>query len=120
MIKMEMLFVMNNTIIKASGMNGISDHELYEALVHSIEDKKDGLKKVLLLPPDMTRMYSGANMITKIYYDLLKDHCKVDIMPALGTHEPMTENEIRDFFGEDIPLECFIAHRWREDVVKIG
>ena len=38
-------------------------------------------------------MYSGAGKITEIYYDLLKDTCQVDIMPALGTHVPMTKEE---------------------------
>jgi len=44
----------------------------------------------------------------------------VDIMPALGTHEPMTKEEIREMFGEEIPYDRFITHNWKTDVVKIG
>lgn len=96
----------------------ISDADLLKELKKSIEGRN--LKKVLLLPPDYTRMYSGAGKITAAYYDMLKDSCQVDIMPALGTHEPMTKEECRAFFGEGVPFEKIIVHNWREDVVKIG
>ncbi len=96
----------------------ISAEELREALAASIKGKN--LKKVLLLPPDYTRMYSGAGKITAIYYNLLKDICTVDIMPALGTHDPMTEEECLAFFGEEVPFDRIIVHNWRRDVVKIG
>ena len=97
---------------------GINDIELLEALKKSIENKK--LKKVLLLPPDHTRLYSGAGKICAMYYNLLKDTCEIDIMPALGTHELMSEAECKMFFGEDIPYSKFLAHNWKTDVVKLG
>ena len=97
---------------------GLSDLEIREALEKSLEGKD--LKKVLLLPPDYTRMYSGAGKLTAIYYDLLKDKCEVDILPALGTHEAMTREECTAFFGEEVPFERIIVHNWRKDVVKLG
>ncbi|MBQ9718969.1 MAG: DUF2088 domain-containing protein, partial [Clostridia bacterium] len=69
---------------------------------------------------DFTRMYSGAGKITAFYYEMLKDTCDVDVMPALGTHVPMTEEECRTFFLGVVPYEKLIVHKWREDVVKIG
>lgn len=96
----------------------IDDKRLFEIIKKSIEGKD--LKKVLLLPPDYTRMYSGAGKITNMYYNLLKDKCTVDIMPALGTHRPVTKEESEAFFGNDVPHEKLIVHNWREDVVKIG
>ena len=96
----------------------ISDDELRASLAESLKGRN--LRKVLLLPPDYTRLYSGAGKITAIYYDLLKDSCEVDIMPALGTHEPMTQEECRAFFGEGVPFEKIIVHNWRKDIVKIG
>ena len=81
----------------------ISDKSLFELVKKSVEGKN--LKKVLLLPPDYTRMYSGAGKITNMYYNLLKDSCIVDIMPALGTHRPVTKEESETFFGKDIPYE---------------
>ena len=96
----------------------IKDEELYSALKKSLEGKK--LNNVLILPPDYTRMYSGAGKITRMYYEILKDSCEIDIMPTLGTHEPMTQKEWIAFFGEDVPFEKMIIHNWRNDVVKLG
>ena len=67
---------------------GLTDLEIKEAIVKSIEGKN--LKKVLIIPPDITRFYSKAGFITNTYYNLLKDTCQIDILPALGTHDPMT------------------------------
>ena len=96
----------------------IDDKRLLEIIKKSVEGKT--LKKILILPPDYTRMYSGAGKITNMYYNLLKDNCIVDIMPALGTHRPVTKEESEIFFGKDIPYEKLIVHNWRNDVVKIG
>lgn len=96
----------------------ISDEKNFDFVRKTVEGKD--LKKVLLLPPDYTRMYSGAGKITNMYYNLLKDRCVVDIMPALGTHRPLTEHECKEFFGADIPYERLIVHNWKKDVVKIG
>jgi nickel-dependent lactate racemase len=111
---------MNEIVIKTAGEAIISDNELLKALEASISEKKHYLKKVLLLPPDFTRMHSGAGKITTMYYNMLKDTCEIDIMPALGTHEPMSRSEWEEFFGEDVPFDCMVVHNWRNDVVKIG
>ena len=111
---------MDNIILKDKNDEGINEKELRAALEKSLSQCKKDLRKVLLIPPDFTRMHSGAGKITAIYYDLLKDGCRVDIMPALGTHEPMKPSEIDEFFGGGIPKENFIVHNWRTDVVKIG
>ena len=100
--------------------SGLTDEEITKAIRDSIEGLGKDLKKVLLIPPDFTRFHSGAGKLTAIYYDLLKDDCTVDILPALGTHMPMSDEEISEMFGDDIPRERFIDHNWREDVVKIG
>ena len=96
----------------------IDDKRLFEIIKKSVEEKN--LKKVLILPPDYTRMYSGAGKITNMYYNLLKENCIVDIMPALGTHRPVTKEESEAFFGKAFPYEKLIVHNWRKDVVKIG
>ena len=59
--------------------NGLTDELIKEAIIKSIEGKN--LKKVLLLPPDITRFYSKAGYITNTYYHLLKDTCQIDILP---------------------------------------
>lgn len=111
---------MGEIIKKAATQSGITDAELVKLLEEAIRERKAGLKKVLLLPPDFTRMHSGAGKITAIYYEMLKDTCQVDIMPALGTHDPMTEAECREFFGDKVPLDRIFVHNWRNDVVKVG
>ena len=79
------------------------------------------LRRVLLLPPDHTRLNSMAGPITAIAYRLLSGWgAKTDIMPALGTHAPMGEAELRLMFGDSIPLDCFLPHDWRKDVVSRG
>jgi len=108
---------MNNIILKS---DNISDLQIKNALIQSLSNLNKKLKKVLLLPPDITRFHSQGGKITAMYYDLLKDTCQVDIMPAIGTHMPMTHEEIEIMFGKDIPKERFIVHDWKNDIVKIG
>ena len=97
---------------------GLSDEEIREALLASLAGRE--LKNVLILPPDFTRFHSKAGFITNVYYHALTERgCKVDILPALGTHAPMTREQCEKMFG-DIPFECLIAHNWRTDVVKLG
>ena len=55
-----------------------------------------------------------------MYYEELKDTCEIDILPALGTHVPVTKDEWVEMFGPNVPFERCIVHNWRTDVVKIG
>ncbi len=98
--------------------HGLTDAEMKAALAESLKGRS--LKKVLILPPDFTRMYSYAGKLTAMYYELLSPTCEIDIMPALGTHVPMTKEEWIAFFGEGVPFEKMIVHNWRTDVVKLG
>lgn len=106
--------------IKSGTNSALDKAQIFNAVKQSIDGNINKLKKVLLLPPDITRSNSGAGIITAMYYKILKDSCKVDIMPALGTHVPMTKEECHEFFGADVPYESLIVHNWRNDVVKIG
>ena len=108
---------MEHFIYDKSG-NGLSHEEIKEALLVSLEGRE--LKNVLIIPPDFTRFHSNAGFITNVYYHALDEKgVNVDILPALGTHVPVTEEEIDVMFG-DIPYDKFIAHNWRNDVMKIG
>ena len=75
-------------------------------------------KKVLAIPPDYTRLNSYAGEITTMLNDLLGDRL-TDVMPALGTHSPMTPEQIGDMY-KGVPLEKFRVHDWRHDVVTVG
>lgn len=98
--------------------SGLTKEEIKETLLKSIEGRE--LKKVLLIPPDFTRFHSNAGLITNLYYHTLTQRgCEVDILPALGTHVPVTDKEIDIMYG-DIPHDRFFAHNWRTDTVKLG
>ncbi len=112
--------MMKDIIAKATDYKGIDDELLKSKIKQHLEERKNTLNKILILPPDLTRMHSEAGKITTIYYEMLKDTCQVDIMPALGTHDAMTEEELTQMFGANIPMECFKAHDWRNAIVKIG
>ncbi len=77
-------------------------------------------KRMLLLPPDITRLYSDAGNITNLIYQMFSKRAHIDIMPAIGTHFAMTEEEIREMFGDEIPLECFKEHDWKNAVKVLG
>lgn len=77
-------------------------------------------RKILLLPPDMTRLPSDAGTITQIIYSQWASKAQIDIMPAIGTHFAMTEEELRTMFGNEIPLECFKEHDWKNAVMVLG
>jgi nickel-dependent lactate racemase len=76
-------------------------------------------KRVLLLPPDITRMHSGAGWITEIVYQMMQDEADVHVMPTLGQHEPHTREQNRQMFGS-IPHEKIHAHDWRGGCVHVG
>ncbi|MDR0928133.1 MAG: nickel-dependent lactate racemase [Oscillospiraceae bacterium] len=112
--------MMKQTVKIAESPAGLSDAELFAALDQAIAPALPSLRKVLLIPPDFTRFHSGAGKITAHLYERLSPTCRVDILPALGTHVAMPDWELRAMFGETIPLERFIVHNWRTDVVKLG
>jgi nickel-dependent lactate racemase len=97
--------------------SGLSKSEQLEAVRKSLEGRRP--ERALLIPPDYTRRYSGAGWLACCYYNELKGLCPVDVLPALGTHAPMTEAECADMYP-DIPFERFIVHNWRRDAIKIG
>jgi nickel-dependent lactate racemase len=101
-----------------SPREAIPDSQLAAALRDSVAGLQ--LAKVLLLPPDISRLHSYAGKITALYYQLLKDRCQVDIMPALGTHDPMTREECLELFGPELPYETLLPHNWKDDVVCLG
>ena len=98
--------------------DGLTPEEIRAALLRSLEGRT--LRRVLLIPPDFTRFFSNAGFITNVYYHALTERgCAVDILPALGTHAPVTEQEAAAMFG-DIPYSRFFVHHWRTDVEKLG
>ena len=81
-------------------------------------DKLGPRRKVLIIPPDFTRFHSHAGMLTEMAWEYYGD-AVTDILPALGTHIPMTANEIKTMFGK-VPGSLFRVHNWRTDIVTLG
>jgi nickel-dependent lactate racemase len=75
-------------------------------------------QKVLAIPPDFTRFHSRAGELTRYAVEYYGDRL-TDILPALGTHTPMTSVQIEEMFGA-VPIERFRAHDWRQGVVTLG
>jgi nickel-dependent lactate racemase len=76
-------------------------------------------KRVLLLPPDLTRAHSGAGWITETLYKALPATCDTHVIPTLGQHRPHTREENRWMFG-DIPHERIHPHDWRGGCTHVG
>lgn len=81
-------------------------------------DKIGKKKKILAIVPDITRMHSGAGELTYMAYQYYGDKL-ADILPALGTHVPMSQEEIKTMYGQT-PVKLFRKHNWRTDVVALG
>ncbi len=75
-------------------------------------------RRVLAVPPDFTRSHSGAGALTELCFEFYGNRL-LDVLPALGTHRPMTDWEIERMFGRT-PRELFRVHDWRRDVVTLG
>ncbi|MBQ0077412.1 MAG: DUF2088 domain-containing protein [Bacteroidales bacterium] len=88
------------------------------AALTQVFDSMDKKKRVLALPPDFTRANSYAGPITEMVYDYFGE-ALTDVMPALGTHSPMTPEQISAMFGH-LPAELIRVHDWRNDVVTVG
>jgi nickel-dependent lactate racemase len=76
-------------------------------------------KRVLLLPPDITRAHSGAGRVTELLYQHFAGEADVHVIPTLGQHVPHTPAENSRMFGS-IPDERIHAHDWRAGSVQIG
>ena len=71
---------------------GLTPEEIRQTLLESLRGR--ALRRVLILPPDYTRFHSGAGFITNVYYHALTEMgAEVDILPALGTHVPVTREQ---------------------------
>ena len=75
-------------------------------------------KRVLAVPPDITRLHSQAGALTCAAYRHFGEGLKA-ILPAIGTHSPMTSEQM-DLMFPEIPHELFRVHNWRTDIETLG
>ncbi|KAE9246468.1 hypothetical protein PF002_g6715 [Phytophthora fragariae] len=100
----------------------LSDARLREIVRETLQklETQRGTKfeRAVIVPPDFTRFHSKSGVLSQYAYEYLQDKV-TDVLPALGTHDAMTDEEITKMFG-DIPKDIFRVHDWRNDVVTIG
>jgi len=102
---------------RGSTSDALSDRDLQEGLYKAL-DALGKRRKVLALPPDFTRFHSRAGVITEYAWLYYRD-ALTDVMPALGTHNPMTDKAISEMFGQ-VPLELFRVHDWKNNLETLG
>ena len=95
----------------------ITEDDLRRALVEAYR-AIGPRRKVLAVPPDFTRFNSRAGAIARMTYDHFGP-ALTDVLPALGTHVPMTSQQIRKMYA-GVPEDLFRVHDWRNDVVTMG
>ena len=100
-----------------SSTTEMSSAEIRAALQEALT-KLGERRKVLAVPPDFTRFHSKAGELTEMAFEFYGDSL-TDVLPALGTHTPMSEEQIRTMYGRT-PRELFRVHNWREDIVTLG
>src|SRR3954471_13571457 len=92
--------------------NAVIDDRRAGELVDALLRQLGTLRRVLILPPDITRFHSGAGPLTGVLHERLHGSADVAILPAVGTHVPMTADEIGRMFP-GVPRTRFHAHDWR-------
>jgi len=100
-----------------SEKSSLSPGKIREGLFSALR-KLGERNRVLVVPPDFTRFHSHAGDLTALVYEFYKEKL-TDILPALGTHSPMTPEQLETMFP-GVPQSLFRVHDWRRDVVTIG
>lgn len=102
---------------KGSLTTALSHDDLKRGLCEAL-GKLGERQKILAVPPDYTRLPSRSGELTEIAWEYYGEKL-TDILPALGTHTPMTEEQIDHMFGK-VPKSLFRDHDWRNDVLTLG
>jgi nickel-dependent lactate racemase len=102
---------------KGSPTESFSETKLRSAFFRALDALGDR-RKVIALPPDFTRYHSQAGRLTKMAWEYYREKL-TDILPAIGTHYPMTDKELETMFPE-VPKHIFRVHDWRKGLSTLG
>jgi len=91
--------------------------QLQNLLVGSLA-KLGQRNRVLVVPPDQSRIHSRSGDLTRYASEYYGDRLQA-VLPALGTHAAMQPEQITRMFGA-MPIELFRVHNWRTDVETLG
>jgi len=95
----------------------LSGQQLNDLLVGALH-KLGPRRRVLVIPPDITRLHSKAGELTRFAWQYYGDHLAA-VLPALGTHAAMSPEQLTRMFG-NVPQSLFHIHNWRTDIETIG
>ena len=95
----------------------MSDETLRAGLSEAL-DRLGTRRRVLAVPPDITRFHSRAGRITEMVSDYYGE-ALCDVLPATGTHFALTEEEKHTMFDR-VPRQLFRVHQWKENLVTLG
>ena len=102
---------------KGSVETDLSLQQLHDLLVESLAELGKR-RRVLVVPPDKSRIHSCAGDLTRYAWEYFGDQLQA-VLPALGTHSAMDAAQITRMFG-DMPAPLFRVHNWRTDVETLG
>ena len=88
------------------------------SLFFSALDQLGPRRRVLVVPPDITRLHSRAGELTRLAWEYYGDRLRA-VLPALGTHAPMSPEQLTRMFG-DVPQGLVHIHNWRTDIETLG
>ncbi|HTW48137.1 MAG TPA: lactate racemase domain-containing protein [Acidobacteriaceae bacterium] len=95
----------------------LSGQPLNDLLVESL-DKLGPRRRVLVIPPDITRLHSQAGELTRYAWEHYGERLRA-VLPALGTHAAMSAAQLTRMFG-NLPQDLVRIHNWRTDIETIG
>jgi nickel-dependent lactate racemase len=95
----------------------LSPQQLHDLLAEGLA-KLGERKRVLVVPPDHSRVHSRAGDLTRYAWKYYGQQLQA-VLPALGTHSAMQPERITRMFGA-MPQELFRVHNWRTDVETLG
>ena len=101
----------------AGGIESDLSAQLEDLLAESLA-KLGKRTRVLVVPPDQSRVHSRAGDLTHYAWQYYGDRLQA-VLPALGTHAAMQPEQISRMFGA-MPQELFRVHNWRTDVETLG
>jgi lactate racemase len=114
---------------KGSETDLLTEQQVYELCAEAFARQDLTGKKILAIIPDHSRT-APIDVVFRVVYGLLADRVKAfDLLVALGTHPPMTDEQINERVGitqaertTRYPKARFFNHHWKdpEQLVHIG
>ncbi|MGC9312068.1 MAG: lactate racemase domain-containing protein [Sediminispirochaetaceae bacterium] len=102
---------------RGSAQTNLDNEDLRQGLYEALE-RLGKRRKVIAVGPDISRFHSRAGYLTgqawRYYGSAL-----TDVLPALGTHAPMTPDEMKSMYGE-VPSGLFRVHDWKNGLATLG